>query len=108
MTSRVAQASQPPVEGGESQDLSTQQINEIYYDVVGGRTKNSSLYGLGSQAKVVFDRLRTPRGRASSSYSSSEVESLRKENQDLKTQMTTIDQRWEKKWAAQEQALAQM
>ncbi|XP_042422903.1 uncharacterized protein LOC122010436 [Zingiber officinale] len=92
MTERVAQASQPSAVGGESQSLSTDDLNEIYYDVVGGRTKNSTLYGLGSQAKVAFDRLRNPVGCASSS-SSGEMQSLRRENQELRSQLKSMDQR---------------
>ncbi|XP_042448987.1 uncharacterized protein LOC122033903 [Zingiber officinale] len=92
MAERVTQAYQPSVEGGDSQSLFTDALNEIYYDVVGGKTKNSTLYGLGSQEKVAFDCLRNPADRASSS-SSSEMQSLRRENQELRTQLKSIDER---------------
>ncbi|XP_042449049.1 uncharacterized protein LOC122033975 [Zingiber officinale] len=106
MTERVAQASQPPSEGEESQSLSTDTLNKIYYDVVGGRTKKSTLYDLGSRAKVAFDRLRTPRDRASSS-SSSEVRSLRRKNEELRTQLKSMDERMASmdQWRAEQDTL---
>ncbi|XP_042460548.1 uncharacterized protein LOC122044069 [Zingiber officinale] len=47
MTTMVAEASQPNAEGEGSQPLSTNVVNDIYYDVVGGK-KKTSLYGLDS------------------------------------------------------------
>ncbi|XP_074592457.1 uncharacterized protein LOC141848320 [Curcuma longa] len=86
-SARVAQASAPAVEGGERQELSTDQLNEIYYDVVGGRKKSSTLYGLGSQARVVYDRVMAPRPRGRPSGSDSAIEALQKENQELKDRL---------------------
>ncbi|XP_074565137.1 uncharacterized protein LOC141821673 [Curcuma longa] len=86
-SARVAQASAPAVEGGERQELSTDQLNEIYYDVVGGRKKSSTLYGLGSQARVVYDRVMAPRARGRPSGSDSAIEALQKENQELRDRL---------------------
>ncbi|XP_042404607.1 uncharacterized protein LOC121994737 [Zingiber officinale] len=47
ITTRVAEASQPSAKGGESQPLSTDAVNDIYYDIISGN-KKTSLYGLGS------------------------------------------------------------
>ncbi|XP_042401199.1 uncharacterized protein LOC121991257 [Zingiber officinale] len=97
IAARVAQASQPSLEGGEEQTLSTDQINEIYYDVVGGRKKTSTLYGLGAQARVVYDQAMAPRARgrpstsSSASESSARVDVLEQENADLKTRLSTLE-----------------
>ncbi|XP_074576181.1 uncharacterized protein LOC141832603 [Curcuma longa] len=104
LNARFEQASQPTVEGGERQTLTNDQINQIYYDVVGGKKKSSTLYGLGSQAKVVYDREMAPRARGRPSGSSSDVTSLREENQDLKNRLSAL----EAQQRAHDQQLAEM
>ncbi|XP_074561670.1 uncharacterized protein LOC141817966, partial [Curcuma longa] len=87
----VAQASAATVQGGEPQVLSPNQVNEIYYDVVGGRKKSSTLYGLGSQARVAYDRVMAPRARGRPSGSSSTIEALQKENEELRTRLSAVE-----------------
>ncbi|XP_074588048.1 uncharacterized protein LOC141843928 [Curcuma longa] len=91
MSTRVAQASAPAVMGGERQDLSTDQVNEIYYDVVGGRKKSSTLYGLGSQARVVYDHVMAPRARGRPNGSSSAIEAPQQENQELNNRLSALE-----------------
>ncbi|XP_074580679.1 uncharacterized protein LOC141837120 [Curcuma longa] len=91
MTNRVAQASQPDVEGGDLVRLSDEAINDIYFDVVGGSKKNA-LYGLGSHAQVAYDHVMAPRARGRSSSQSIEVQELRLENQALRDRVTTLEQ----------------
>ena len=79
---RVSQATQQLIEGGELQTPSHDDINKLFFEVVGGSKKNA-VYGLGSYSKVLFDTS-TPRLKGGPSSSSAKFAALEKENAEIK------------------------
>ncbi|XP_042461543.1 uncharacterized protein LOC122045397 isoform X1 [Zingiber officinale] len=94
ITYRVTQASQPVIEGEELQTPSDDVLDDIYYDVVGG-TKKNSIYGLGSQAKVAYERVMAPKLKGRPTSSSTRVKTLEQENKELRDRITAIEQSME-------------
>lgn len=91
ITAKVTESSQASADGDEPHIPSQDDINNIYYDIVGGM-KKSRIYGLGSQAKFMFPHAvstYTSKGRPSSS--SVDIEELRTENAELKARMVELE-----------------
>lgn len=90
ITAKVIESSHASRDGEEPHIPSQEDINNIYFDVVGGM-KKSRVYGLGSQAKVVFPHaISTFTGKGLPSSSFAAIEELRTENVKLKVRLVEL------------------